>query len=179
MGIFDVFKKKKPENDFDPTNIKLDSLKPGYFLDYDLKTWEVVTKSHYDYDGDVSYEWQLKSSDETLYLEQEVDDESYWSISNKVPIGKIGSHVTKSILESDDPPDAITVDSIEYYLEESGGGYFHKDGKSPGKEFLYWSFENEAGDKFITIERWGENEFEASKGFTVEEYQFTDITPSA
>ena len=178
MGIFDFFKKKKPENDFDPTAIKLDSLKPGYFLDYDLKTWEVITKSHYDWDGDYSYEWQLKSSDKTIYLEQEIDDESDWSISNKIPIGKIGSNITKS-LQSDNPPDSINLDGLEYYLEESGGGHYYKDGKDPAREVLYWQYENEAGDKFITLEQWGENEFEASSSFTVEEYQFTDITPSS
>ena len=36
---------------------------------------------------------------------------------------------------------------------------------------------NDPGKKYLGIEQWGENDFEASLGEPVEEYQFTNILP--
>ena len=44
MGIFDVFKKDKGP-DYDPTNIKITDVRPGFILEYDLKTWEVAPET--------------------------------------------------------------------------------------------------------------------------------------
>jgi hypothetical protein len=57
------------------------------------------------------------------------------------------------------------------------GGHFYKDGTGPGQELLEWCFEDESGKKLLTIEQWGEDEFEAFIGEQVEEYQFSNILP--
>ena len=58
-----------------------------------------------------------------------------------------------------------------------GAGYFHKNGQGRGIQFIFWDFIDDTGDNFVTIEQWGESEFEASAGICVEEYQFTNILP--
>jgi hypothetical protein len=178
MGWKDIFKKKK--NEPDPIgDTKLANLKVGWFVDYDMKSWEVTSANLYDWgEGDISYEWQLKSSDDTIYLEREVDDEDYWSVSRKVPTGKIGSHIINKIKEDEDPSDKIEYDGTTFYLDESGAGYFQKDCEPPGKEVIKWDFTDESESRILTIERWGEDDFEAAEGFEVEEYQFTNILPS-
>ena len=81
MGFKDLFKKNKPQPD-PLRELTLSNLKVGYFLDYDLKTWEVTAYNVYDFsEGDKTHEWQLKSSEETVYLELESDDADYWSWS--------------------------------------------------------------------------------------------------
>ncbi|MFQ5585121.1 MAG: DUF4178 domain-containing protein [Calditrichia bacterium] len=42
---------------------------------------------------------------------------------------------------------------------------------------MYWDFIDEEDENFLTIEQWGETEFEAAMGYYVEEYQFTNILP--
>jgi len=179
MGLKDFFKKKQP-SDLKITDLTLSDLKMGYMVDYDLKTWQVTAHNTYDWgDGDLTLEWQLKSHDDTIYLELESDDEEQWSISRKIPVGQLGGNVTDHIMTHDDPPDQINYQGVTYYLDESGGGHFLSGGKGPGKELLKWEFTHEDEMQFVTIEQWSERDFEASAGTPVEAYQFTDILPSA
>jgi len=178
MGFRDLFKKDKPPK-LDPLkDLTLAHLKKGYFVDYDLKTWEVTASNHYDFgEGDITREWQLKSDEETVYLELESDDEEYWSLNRKIPFGRLGSAVKDYILEHGDPPDEIVFEDVTYYLDETGGGHFYKDEVRPGREFIRWSYVDDSGKKLLDIEQWGETDFEASVGEPVEEYQFSNILP--
>ena len=182
MGWKDFFKRKKES--LDPLkDLTLANLKVGYFVDYDLKSWQVTASNYYDWgSGDLTYEWQLKSADETIYLEREPDDEDYWSISQKISIDQLGAHLKTYITEHGDPPEQIEYAGKTYYLEETGGGYFYagdsQDRYQNGKELLKWDFTDDSGELFVSIEQWGETEFEASTGKSVEEYQFTDILPT-
>jgi len=178
MGWKKIFKKKSEKEPAPLTDISLSGLKPGCFVDWNLKTWEVVSYGYYDWgDGEVSHEWQLETSDETIYLEFESDDEDFWSVSKKISFKKLEPGIKEMIIKNNEPPDQITFDGVTYYLEESGGGHFFKNETESGQELISWDYEDDGGKKFLTIEQWGENSFEASVGFSVEEYQFTDILP--
>ncbi len=179
MGLKDFFKKDKKKDKVTLEDLTLSKLRPGYFVDWDMKTWEVAAYNYYDWGGgDLTYEWQLKTSDDTIYLEYEPDDEDFWSVCRKISFGKLGSGIKDHIVEHRDPPEEITFEGTTYYLDESSGCHFFKDGKGPGQELIQWNYEDDDEKKILCIEQWGENSFEASKGFEVEEYQFTDILPS-
>jgi len=178
MSIKDWFtKEKKPT--LDPLKeLTLANMKVGYFVDFDQKTWEVMAVNWYDFgQGDRSYEWQLQGADSTVYLELEQDDEEYWTLSWKIPFARLGAKVKEHLLEEEDPPDQIEFEGIVYYLEETAGGHYFKGGLPPGKEFLRWSYEDNSGEKYLEIEQWGEEDFEATAGRPVEEYHFTNILP--
>jgi Domain of unknown function (DUF4178) len=178
MGWKDLFKKKAKAPSHDITNLSLADLRPGFMIDYDMKTWQVAGFHTYDWgEDDKTFEWQLKSHDDIIYFELEPGDEDYLSISRKIPIGKIGTKTIDHIKTHGDPPDEITLDGNSYYLEESGGGHFLENGEGPGKELLKWDFADDAGKNFLSIEQWSETDFEAAVGFAVEEYQFTNILP--
>ncbi len=180
MGFFDLFKKKKKDDTvYDGIHdLTLDQIKVGFFLDYDLKTWEVTSYATYDWGhGDFSYEWQIKSAREILYLERETGDEDEWSVSKKVPMGKLGAGIRREIQNQGDPPEEIQFEGRAYYLDESSRGRYRKNGKGSGHEFYVWDYEDDSGDYFLGIEQWDENDFEASAGFSADEYQFTNIIP--
>lgn len=178
MGFFDRFKKDKPDKP-DLTKAGLADLEKGWLVDYDLKTWEVTAKNCYDWgDGDKSYEWQLRSGDEVIYLELEYDDVEDWSVNRKIAFTSIlGGGLKDSIASTGDPPEEVPHGGATYYMEEMAGGRFMKDCQGFGQEMLRWSYENEAGDRYLGIEQWGEEEFEASTGVPAEEYQFQNILP--
>jgi len=178
MGWKDLFKKKKSTG-LSLTDLTLSNLGPGYYLDYDMKTWCVEACHMYDWgEGDRTYEWQLVSHDDTLYLEREPDDEDHWSVSRKVPFGKLGEDLKSQIMERGDPPNEIIYEGTAYYLEGSGGGQFYKDGKGDGRDLLTWDYVDESGKQYLTIEQWGEADFEAALGYPVAEYQFDNILPA-
>jgi len=178
--IWNPFKKKK-ESALDPLrDLTLSNLKVGYLVDYDLNTWEVTAHNRYDWgDGHFTDEWEIKSATETLYLEREEDDEIEWVLSKKTSIGALGPGIRAQLPEfaNDSPPAEISYQGKRYFLASEGAGLFLKDGKEPGIEFLCWDYVDEAEEEVITIEQWGEQEFEASIGRYVEEYQFSNILP--
>jgi hypothetical protein len=182
MGIFDIFKGKAPkEQGPDVTSgLTLAKLQPGWMVDYDLKTWEV--RSHHTYDwseGDLTHEWQLVAGDSVLYLELEHDDVDDWSLNSLIDFSSLGQEVKPAIQQNGDPPETINLDGITYYMEEMAGGQFLKNTQGPGQNLLRWSYEDENGEKYLTIEQWGENEFQAYLGIPAQEYQFTNILPAA
>jgi len=181
MGWKDFFGKKPRQGESGPDplhDLTLSHLKVGYFVDYDLKTWEVTGYNTYDWgEGDISEEWQLRSHDETIHIEKETDDTEIWSLSRPVAFNRLGMDLRRHMESHDDPPEQIQFDGTRYFLEEFGGGYFRPGGKGDGKQFLSWSFEDDSGERYLTITQWGENDFEASVGHPVEPYQFTNILP--
>ena len=178
MGWLDFFKKKKAAEPDLLKDLNLSNLKVGYLLDYDMRTWQVEAYHYYDWgNGDITHEWQLKSHDDTIYLQRESDDEAEWSISRPIDFSRLGREVREYITQNEDPPDELVFEETRYYLEEFGGGQFYKDGKGDGSDFLTWDYEDEEGEKYLSIEQWGEEEFEAYQGEPVEEYQFTNILP--
>jgi hypothetical protein len=176
MGWKDLFRKKEKEEI--QTDIGLSHIQPGYFLDYDMSTWEVKAFNKYDWGGgDTSDEWQLVSADDALFLERAVDDEENYIISRKIPFNKLGASVRSYLKTNEDPPDEITYENRTYFLEESAGGYFYPGGQNESHELLSWTYEDESGKHLLGIEQWGEDDFTAWLGSPVEEYQFTNILP--
>lgn len=178
MGLMDFFK-KEDKDAFDPLrDLELSKLRVGFYLDFDLKTWEVKSLNTYDFgEGYATDEWELVSGREKWFLERSEDDEVEWSFSKKIPIGAIEGQVRQHIIDHEDPPEQIVCKGKTYYLDESGSGRMYENGKGTPKEFIYWDFIDDDDEHFVTIEQWGETEFEASEGYYVEEYQFSNILP--
>jgi len=180
MGLRDFFK-KNPKEEFDPLkDLTLSKLKVGYLVDYNLKTWQVTAYNRYDYgDGYYADEWELTSGREKIYLERYEDDEVEWTVSQKIPIGMIEGNVRQYIMEHEDPPDQIVCRGKKYYLDSSGSAFLYENGEGEGIGFIYWNFIDETDENFVTIEQWGETEFEAAMGYYVEEYEFINILPGS
>jgi hypothetical protein len=184
MGIFDFFKKKEDPGENDSiTDLVLDKMRPGYFVDYDLTTWEVTGAHRYDWDGDESYEWQLSSAKGVIYLGMECDDEKDWSVSSEIDLKKLDASVISTAIEQGDPPASIIFEGEKYDLYETSGGLFFQDGQHKsqvqGRELIVWDYENEDGSRYLSIEQWGETEFKAYSGIPAQEYQFSNILPGS
>jgi len=179
MGWKDWFKKE--EVPFDPlADLVLARLRVGYLVDYDLRTWQVTAHNRYDFgEGYGAEEWELSADDQRLYLEREADDGVHWHLYRKIPVGALGGNVRQHIKEHDDAPDRVVCREVTYYLDESGGGHMTPEGTRERQGFLYWDYEDDDGKRYLTVEQWGETEFEASLGDEVEEYQFSNILPGS
>lgn len=178
MGLRDLFGSRKEEDNFDPlADLTLSKLRVGYFVDYNLQTWEVTAYNKYDFgEGEITEEWELTSGREVCYLERSEDDEVYWTLNRKIPIGALGK-VRQTIIDTDEAPEEIQYKEKTFYLDETGSGYMFPNGQGPSQPFVYWEFVDEDDEQFITVEQWGETDFEAAVGEYVEEYQFSNILP--
>ena len=173
------FSKKDKAPDLDPLrDLTLSNLEPGYVLDYDLKTWQVTAHHRYDFDGDWTDEWELTSAEDVRYLDGEEDDGARWTLSRKISVARIEGELRAHLRENDDAPDRVTFEGVEYFGESTDVGKFYKDGEGEGQEVIVWDYLDESRKRTLAIEQWGDDEYEASVGEVVEEYQFSDILPS-
>jgi hypothetical protein len=155
----------------------LDTMRQGYLVDYDLKTWEVTGFNTYDYEGYTTREWELRCGGELRFLERaEEDGQVEWTLTRRIQINQIEEKVIDIILEHDDPPEDIHFEGRSYAAVESSAGLMRRGGEGEGREFVSWSYE--AGeDRVLFIVQWGERDFVAYEGAYAEDYQFTDILP--
>lgn len=181
MGLFDFFKKKEEEPHYDSTDIRVQDLDVGFVFDYDLSTWEV--KSIYEYDWGDNYftrEYKISNGEKTVFLALEEDDELILSICEKIKIRALGDAVAEQIISDQKPPTSFDYNGKRYLLEEEAPGYFHDIGRGDSwEEFISWDYEDQAGETLVTIEQWGEKEFEASAGYYIDEFEISNILPAS
>lgn len=180
--MFNFFKNKNTGEEFDPLrDLTLSKMKVGYFVEYDLKTWQVTAYNKYDFgDGLWSEEWELTSGREKIWLEKREDDEVAWTVSKKLPLGAIAEDVRQHVKDFDDPPGQIFVKEKTFYLDESGSVYYYSGGNTQqqGQGIIAWEYIDDDDENFVSIEQWGEDDFEAAQGYYVKEFMFSNILPS-
>ena len=176
--VFDFFKKKKKE-EFRIEDLVLTKLKTGFMVDYDMQTYCVAGYNKYQWnEGGVTDEWELKSANETWFLERsEEDGEVEWSLCRKLSVSELEGDVASEIVRNEDPPEVVVFQGNRFTFEEDDIGEFFRGGSGEALSFVAWDYEDELGKQFITIEQWGETKFDMQVGFKVEEYQFTNILP--
>ncbi|MBL4752558.1 MAG: DUF4178 domain-containing protein [Flavobacteriales bacterium] len=174
MGLFDFFKEKKdPKLDY-----TVNELEVGFMIDYFMSTWEVKKVYLYDWGNNIeTREYLLDSGSETYYLHVEDDDQLKCSLSKKIELRDIDPGLAQQIVSQDDAPQQIVFENVTYHRATSGQGYCGESGDDDEdwSKFVNWTFEN--GEDFISIDRWGEEEFSAAKGSYVKEIEFSNILP--
>ncbi|MBC2603370.1 DUF4178 domain-containing protein [Puniceicoccus vermicola] len=131
-----------------------------------LEDFDVVVKSRhlYEEDGFVWYELEGEKGIDPVWIEIEEDDELELSIClNKLKLSEIG--VTGSDINEigDQGKGFIDFDGMKFIFEESGKARFFRNGdrSSGGEKFRYWDFETKDGMRYLSVERWGAEEYVA------------------
>ena len=177
MGIFDFFKKEE-EPSYDATNIQVTDLNVGFVFEYDLSTWEVKAVYRYDWGNEhFSREFKVSNGVDTRYLSLEDDDEIELEWSKKVKISKIDIDLLDTPITEQKPPRKIHYEGTAYRLANSSMGYFFDEGTDEDwAEFRTWNFES-AQEETLTIEQWDDEEFDASVGKVIKEFEISNILP--
>lgn len=182
MGLFDFMKKDKGP-DYDPTNLKVTDLNKGFVFEYDMKTW--VVQEAYEYDWGSNYftrELKINDGSDTRYLSVDADDEIELVISQKIKMGTIDEDIMEAVKEKERPPKKIHYKGTTFYRDEESPGYFRnmEDDAEPDdswSELIAWDYYDEDDHLTITIEQWGEKEFEASFGQVIKTHEISNILP--
>lgn len=155
----------------------LHTMRVGFLVDYDLKTWQVTGRGSYDYDGYATEEWELQADGQVCFLERaEENGQAHWTLTRAIGIDEIEGDIAAAIIADGDPPEVVQFAGDEYVGSASEAGLYRKEGAAGEREFVNWSFEGKGG-QVLFISQWGERTFAAYAGLAVEEYQFTDILP--
>ncbi len=183
MGFFNkLFSKKEETPHYDSTNIRIQDLDLNFVFEYDLSTWKVEKMFEYDWgDNYFTQEYQIYNGEETLYLGVEDDDELEVTIGKKIKLRKLGATVVNHLMEQQTAPSSVVFQDEKFILLEEAPGYCNdvSKGEDNWEEFIAWDFENEAGTKVLTIEQWGEKEFEASIATYIKPFEISNILPAS
>ncbi len=175
-----LFKKSSNDDNYDPMDMRVTDLRKGYIFDYDLKTWMVTGEYEYDW-GDEYFtrEYKIESGDDVCFLHVEEDDQVELTITKRVKMRSIDENLPEYILENEDPPNKLEYKGITYLKDERNPGYYRDvdAGEDDWSEFITWDYYDDDDKHVLSIEQWGEQEFEASAGKVVQEFEISNIIP--
>lgn len=178
MGLFDFFKKKEP--DYNATDIKVTDLDKNFVFDYNLSTWMVTAVYEYDWgDNCFTREFKIENESETAFLSIDEDDGLEISITQKIKIRHIDEDLPEYIVRNECPPKKLEYKGKTFYFEGENPGYFNDcdNKKEAWTEFIAWDYYSDDEEYVLNIEQWGDNQFEASYGKVIKEYEISNIYP--
>lgn len=179
--IFSRFKKEKETN---YSSMTVRELEVGCILEYDLRTFEIKEAYEYDWgDNFFSKEYKMTDGVQTLFLSVEEDDELELEVSEKIKIRKIQDDLPEYLKDHKKPPNKISHNGIKYLYDEESPGYFRnckddRESDDSWTEFISWSCYDDPEKHILTLEQWGDNDFEASTGVLIKEFQISNILPN-
>jgi Domain of unknown function (DUF4178) len=181
--MFGWFKKKEePKKDyFDPTNPRLNQMRKGGFVDYDLKTWQILGVGEYDWGNNMwADEFHLQNDNDNIYLYVEEEGDTFiCSLAKKIDINDVHGEnledVLDIIVEEEIPPRKVVYKGKIFVRQNEAIGHYREQGGSDDdwSELVSWTFKEKDGNNILVLERWGEDEFAGSIGFAVKEHEFS------
>jgi hypothetical protein len=180
MGLFDFLKKKEPELDYDPNNLKLVDLRTGFLIDFDLKTWRV--NEMYEYDWGNSYftrEFLLDCGDDQVYLHIDPNDGMFLTVTKNIKVRAVDRDLPEYIIEHQHAPKKLVYEGKEYLLEKETPGYFSDQPQfdDAWAELISWEYYDKDNQFILSVEQWGENDFTAAHGRILKDFEFSNIIP--
>ena len=178
--MFRNFFRKRKSSDYDPLNLQLTDLKKGFIFEYDLRTWEVKEVYRYDWgDEYFSHEYKVFDGNETRFLHWEEDSELSVSWFKMIKLNELSADIEMEIAQHQRPPKILVFNGITFERTEECPGYFQDEGRGEWVEFMNWDYFDKSNQHLLSIEQWGEREFEASYGQVLQPFEISNITPAS
>jgi hypothetical protein len=153
-------------------------LEKGYLFDYDLETWTVLKMSEYDWgDQYFSREFLIESRGKKRFLHLEDDDGLVLTLSEKLKIRTLSEDVMTALEKKGKPPKKINYNGILFYRNEEAPGHYRDVENDNWEALISWDYEDAEEVQCLSIEQWGENEYEASHGHIIAEKEISNILP--
>ncbi|AZQ60947.1 hypothetical protein EI427_01570 [Flammeovirga pectinis] len=168
--------------EFDPTQTTIDHLKPGFLLDLEGKTWQVISEYQFDVENESSQrqfrciadleEQILSFTNEGLFKKVE------WKV--KTNIYQVDPEIEKKIQQFGTPPNILYFKGHRFYKEITKKG--HKFDMAEGdiitaEHTIVWSYLNEERDLLLHLEKNNHAKLSAYYGKAIDENYITEILP--
>lgn len=171
-----LFKSKTSEVQDTQIDFEIEDLKKGYFLDYDLKTWQITDFSTYIWDNGVKdFESTLFDGKDKLFLTYETVDEAsslFWE--KKIDDIWIGAR-SKVRANQDMTQEKFWFNDLLYHFASQGSAKV----KSTKETYtlINWLFESEDGKHLVSINKYDDGTIDAYLGLRIAAHQISNITP--
>jgi hypothetical protein len=179
---FTSYKNDESELNYDPLNLKITDIHPGWFIDYIGKAWEVIQEIEFDWSNNV-FSFEFKITDGTINKYIYMDDMNGLRIivTERVNMGAIDETLADSIVENQTAPNKITYNGIEFLLQNEKP-CFVRDVETTNiessLEMVCFDYMDKNEQNYLRIEQHSETSFDATVGIIETEALFSNIIPS-
>jgi hypothetical protein len=102
-------------------------------------------------------------------------------VMRKVKLHRLGENIDNIIVQTGKPPQKIDYEGVTYYRESEAPGFWRNlETMKPHEsvEFYVWDYYDDKETKVLSIEQWGDEDFDASAGVLCKAWDFTNILPA-
>lgn len=181
-GNYALPKPRNVRRPLDPTNIQLQDLARGFLLDYNLKTWQVVSETQADWNlGGTERHFRITSEPETAFLVLRMEGGQWIPLFQKLyNIHALSADLQTTIRHTRVAPNVLFVEGNSYYLEARQEGYFfHISAQLPPRKIVRWEYFDSTRFSSIRIDVLDDTEFIGYMGDVVPVSAFSEILPGA
>lgn len=174
--IFDFFRKKPARA---TENVTMDTLQRGCISEYQGETWQVRAIHEYSWEGgSSSREYECAHATDCIFVEKDEDENESWLVTRRRPAAELDPMVIEYLIDRGKPPVTVEHNGVSYRLVEESAAYFRSNGEGDEKPLVTFDYEDSAETLSLTIEQWGEREFQLAIGEYVEEFRFANLLPA-
>lgn len=178
MGLFDFFKKKNDEPKYDVTDLRLYDMRTGFVFEYDLQSWVVKESFLYRWqDNSETLEFLIDNGSVQWYMSVDAGNPLQISLMQKCKMREVMDNLPEYVEQYENVPNDITFRGEKYYRDEESVGIYQSEHDKDWADVISWDYFSASEDKILTIEQWGEREFEVWQGIVVRESEFSSIIP--
>ena len=159
------------------TDVTIMNLRVGDYVTF--KGIDYYVRQRYLYRAG-SFEWlayQFSDSARQNYLWLDVEDDDELSIEMSEPL-KLPPEISVDVLKAKQP---VTINGERFEYDEHGYAQvrIEKENKRWDSDTVeYWDYYTRDESKYISCEKWGDDELEASYGYPIKEFEL-DIYPGS
>jgi Domain of unknown function (DUF4178) len=160
----------------------LHTLKPGWLVDFDGQSWQVMDRIAVELKTGQATEWVLRCAVAEVRLQHDVRfGQESWEMLVQIPVEALGPDVRRAVVYEGDPPEEAEMEGRPLALdpEKRAGHYRRDDGRGGPEGFIAWTYRDEQGEPWARVEQLSEAEVRAYSVSPVAEYQFTNVLPGS
>jgi len=166
---------------YDPVALTVENLEKGFMVDYDFKTWDVISEVLFDWLNNGSDRcFKLASDTKSMIINLRKDGGHLIAIHfEPVSLFALDQKLEAEIKLRDKPSNIIQYKDTTYYRETTKNGlFFILKPISIAKKVSVWEYYDDSRERIVRIENYGKEGVKAFSGKLVSPLDFTDILPN-
>lgn len=181
MGLFNKkdknYEPKGKPLDFDPLNVKIGDLRPGFFVDYNFKTFEITAGFEYALKDYAFKALKFDAADEILWVVLENASETF--LMESVGMAVINPELQNMMSNFGKPPATLTYKEVMYNFSNQSDGKFRDLLKNAmdWSRMACWKYAAADGSAVLYALQKGQNNFEVIIAKPINSGEFSNFLP--
>ena len=140
----------------------------------------VKNTTDYDWGNEhFSREYEINNGKDSCFVAGDDTRGMQVSVSRTLKISAIEGSVKQHIYDHDKPPAQLDWEGTTYQFTGEYLGECQDADEDEWTKLVNWLYEDKAEEKFISIDRWGENDLTAAQGSYVRANEFSNLLPGS